>query len=170
MNSVNNIVKSISFFTFKVSSYDGIPFILNGLRVEFLDLSTDEVTYQLLVEDYSSLSQFTADCGGSINVESEKRIFCNSSAERHLIGMQMIESMKIAFSLQEVEAVYTKYEIVQRYGGAEEGGWYYYNYYAVEKLDKMVSEEQQDEEIDEYKYVVEFFYGQYEYAVREYYC
>jgi hypothetical protein len=84
--------------------------------------------------------------------------------------MQMIESMKIAFSLQEVEAVYTKYEIVQRYGGAEEGGWYYYNYYAVEKLDKMVSEEQQDEEIDEYKYVVEFFYGQYEYAVREYYC
>ena len=174
MKSVDTIVNSIIFFTFNAWDSDGIPMSLNGLKVRYMDLTSGNCVEHFFFEKYGSLERFTEERGGGIEVVSEKYIFGNydstKRAEQHLLGLQMIESFKIAFELQEIEAVHTKYSIDQCYGGSEEGGWYYDNYYAVERLDEMVSEEQQYEERYEYMYATEFFYGQHQKTGREYYC
>lgn len=172
MKSVNTILKSISFFTFNAWTSDGIPMVLNGLQVTHMDLSTEEETEQFLFAGYNSLECFTQERGGGIELISEKRIFSNhnSSLEQHLVGVQMLESLTIAFCLEEIKAVHTKYAISECYGGSEDGGWYYDKYYAVETLDEMVSEEQKYKERYRYMYATEFFFGQHQKTERECYC
>ena len=69
------------------------------------------------------------------------------------------------------ESKYVKsiYQRVQNYGGSEEGGWYYHNQYLVEG-DSSEYEIGTDRYGEGYVEEREFYRGQYEKTLQEYYC
>jgi hypothetical protein len=74
-----------------------------------------------------------------------------------------------------VEPVFTKYNRVQHYGGAEEGGWYYHNMYPVHEVSKeeflqFSSTVLLDEYGEGFVYECGILYGEDQKTSKEYYC
>ena len=90
----------------------------------------------------------------------------------HLTSVDSIEDLEHLKRLFNVEGeskyLKTTYQIVQHYGGSEEGGWYYHNRYFVGDIDAdQIGTDRYGEGYDIYS---EFYLGENEKTGREHYC
>lgn len=90
----------------------------------------------------------------------------------HLTSVDSIEDLEHLKRLFNVEGeskyLKTTYQIVQHYGGSEEGGWYYHNRYLVGDVDAdQIGTDRYGEGYDIYS---EFYLGQNEKTGSEHYC
>ena len=159
-------LRSIVLYTFKAVDDDYIPMILHGLEVRMEDTETGAESTRFLFERYESLDRFKEENLGSIEVLTERHIFMNwdSRMDRTDVGMQMVKSFTIAFDLQDIKPVRTRYEESREFGGSEEGGWYYSNYYPIQEVDQIPDDFERG-----YVYFEEFYFGQHRKTNREYY-
>lgn len=156
-------VKSIELFTFEAMDCDFIPELLHGIEVCMEDDNSGEEERKFFFERYGSLDRFTEDCAGGIKQVSDRFIFSNYDRDdRSEMGRMILDSFVIAFNMQEIKPVVTRYVETREFGGSEEGGWYYSNYYPQMIVDAPIED-------DGYVYYTEFFYGQHTKTDREYY-
>ncbi len=90
----------------------------------------------------------------------------------HLTSVDSIEDLEHLKRLFNVEGeskyLKTTYQIVQHYGGSEEGGWYYHTRHLAGNVDAdQIGTDRYGEGYDIYS---EFYLGQNEKTGREYYC
>lgn len=157
-------VKSIELFTFEAMDCDFIPELLHGIEVQMRDDESGEEERKFFFENYKSLDRFTNEDAGGIKKLNRKWIFYNYDRDndRSETGRMILDSFVIAFNMQEIKPVVTRYVETREFGGSEEGGWYYSNYYPQMIVDAPIDD-------DGYVYYTEFFYGQHTKTDREYY-
>ena len=90
----------------------------------------------------------------------------------HLTSVDSIEDLEHLKRLFNVEGeskyLKTTYQIVQHYGGSEEGGWYYHNRYLAGDVD--ADQIGTDRYGNGYEIYSEFYLGENEKTGREHYC
>ena len=83
-------------------------------------------------------------------------------------SVEDLEHLKRLFNVEgESKYLKTTYQIVQHYGGPEEGGWWYHNRYLAEDVNVEIGT---DKYGNGYEIYSEFYLGQHEETEKEYYC
>ncbi len=162
-------IQSIRHLIFEAMDSDRIPMILNGLHVTSSTMD-GEFEQELFFEKYSDLRRFSKEELGDIKVLRDEYIwtidYTNSDSGD---GRQIARTLIHALGLVQIRPVIARYDVDDCYGGDEEGGWYYRNYVAPHKIDKMPIHVVRHNDMDRYKYEVEFFLGQNVKNGREFY-